>query len=96
MIDGVYHCDHDWHGNHTINVTIKARETDKFYILELVSDNSRFPNGNITEMFRENGRVRIPKRGGKHAVVEGRSFFVIYPFRNGVPFCFDLVDPAPI
>lgn len=96
MIDGVYHCDHDWHGNHTINVTIKARETEKFYILNLIEDNSRFPDGHITGLFKDNGMVRVPKQGGRHAVVDGNGFFVVYPFRNGVPFGFDLVEPEPI
>lgn len=92
MVEGIYRCTHDWHGNSTIDVTVRAKETGKSYILELISDNSRFPDGHITAMFKGGNRVVCPKFRGPHAIESGGKWFVIYPFRNGVPFSFDLND----
>ena len=93
MKNGLYRCDQDWHGRPTLNITVELKETDKSYVLTLVEDKSRFPDGHIEMMFRDSRKVTIPKSGkGPHAFVTGENFdnwFVLYPGRNGVPFSFN-------
>lgn len=102
MKTGRYICDHDWHGNHTISVTVDARETEKSYILKLVQDDSRFQDGHMSVLFgkhengayfppKEGAKAVIAKQGGAHAVVNHDDWFVVYPNQNGVPFLFEMV-----
>jgi len=89
MKTGRYLCDHDWHGSDTINVVVDAEETEKSFILRLVQDGSRFPDGHMAVLFKDTGRAVISKSGSKHAIVNHDDWFVVYPNRNGVPFLFE-------
>jgi len=94
MKTGRYVCRLDWHGDSVYDITVDAKETDEAFILKLVKDNSRYPDGHMVVLFGETGKATILKSGSKHALVNKTDWFVVYPNRNGVPFLFEYQEEA--
>lgn len=88
---GIYKCT-DRDGLYRYNITIKAFETEKSYVIELIADDSRFPSGYIDMLFHKSQRAMIRKHGGRHPFLQGPNYFVIYPFQGGMPFLFELQE----
>lgn len=89
MINGLYRCVKE----HEYDIKVKVHETDKSYIIQLVEDNSRFFPAHIDMLFGQKNKTVINKENSKHyfeACCDG-EFFIIYPFRMGIPFLFDRV-----
>ena len=94
MKAGRYVCKLNWRQEEIYDITVDAKETDKSYILNLVKDNSRFPDGHIELLFKEGNRAVIGKSGGRHSIVNHDDWFVVYPDHNGVPFLFEYVEES--
>ncbi len=89
MLDGTYRCAK----KHEYDIKVKVHETDKSYIMQLVEDNSRFFPSYIDMLFGSKNKAVIKKKNSKHYFETccNDEFFVIYPFRSGIPFLFDRV-----
>ena len=94
MKTGTYICNRDWRGHSTLHVRVEAKETDKSFILKLIEDSSRFPDGHMKVLFGTTGKATIRKSGSPHAILNGEDWFTVYPDRNGVPFLFELETGA--
>lgn len=70
---------------------VKLKETDKSYIFELVKNDMRFSPAQLDMMFSKSNRVKVSKDKSHHAMNTGEDYFVIYPYRAGIPFLFDRV-----
>jgi len=107
MKSGTYRCvDRDhyslvWNGRDDVvvdhpeyDLTISVRDTGKSYIFNMLENNSRYMPGYLEMLFKK-PKVTINKEKNPHAILEdthNNSYFVIYPYRGGVPFTFDLVS----
>ena len=89
MKTGRYKCVLDHRGNNVYDITVDAKETEKSFILNLVEDNSRYPDGHMNVLFGKSGKAVISKNGSDHSLVNEQDWFVVYPNRNGVPFLFE-------
>lgn len=74
------------------HITIKVSETDKSYIFALVENTCRYDPWRITSLFKNSNKAIIKKDNGKHAVRTCDDFFVIYPYRDGIPYLFEHID----
>ena len=86
---GVYVCKPDGaYGE----VVIKAKETDKSYVFELVDNTCRYSPGHIDMLFGKSGRAVIARnKPSPHSMAyKEDDWFVIYPYRAGIPFLFEL------
>jgi len=99
--NGIYKCNPEGAGG---DVTVSVRETKNSFIMELVKNTCHFSPGHIDMLFWEHGydsgreedkrKAIINKRNSKHAMrfIDGcNDWFVIYPFKAGIPFAFELV-----
>ena len=89
MLNGTYRCVKE----HEYDIKVKVHETAKSYIMQLVEDNSRFFPAHIDMLFGQKNKAVIKKENSKHyfeACCDGK-FFIIYPFRMGIPFLFDII-----
>lgn len=66
----------------------RVEETEKSITLELIENTFRYLNGNL-EMLLKEGKARINKSRSPHAMRFYQDGFVIYPYRNGIPFYFE-------
>lgn len=90
MKNGIYVCEKDDFGRGHIKVSF--RETKSSYILELLENTAYFSPGHIDMMFTKSNRCIVKKQRSPHAFLcdeYNGDYFVIYPFRAGIPFCFD-------
>lgn len=86
-----YNDDFDFFNNYEI--FIDAKETEKSFLFDLVSFESRYSAYHIKRMFEDHNRVKIDKRGSKHAMrIWSDHDFTIYPFQAGIPFHFKLCE----
>lgn len=91
LISGQYKATKD--GLFGYEITIDAKETEKSYILNLISNNSRYSPAHIDMLFAKSNKVKIDKEKSQHAMrVWSNNDFTIYPFRAGIPFYFELMD----
>ncbi len=92
MINGTYkYEDKDDVMNHG-RIILKVSETEKAYYFQLIENSMRFSPAHIDMMFSKSDSVRINKERTAHAMNLGEDYFVIYPFRAGIPFLFELVQ----
>ena len=76
------------------DITIKARETEKSYILTLIEDKTRYPDGRVEMMFGKKNRTVFPKnpKHSPHYIETWEDAILMYPFRDGIPFYFRLQE----
>ncbi len=89
---GLYRYEHKDMGGGVIEMEVK--ETDSSYIFELKKNTCRYSPGHMDMLFQKGNRVVLKKKGGKHALrfsdfEDHRNWFVLYPFRAGIPFYFE-------
>lgn len=94
LIHGIYRCADDpettWNPN---DITIAVKETEKSYIFTLIKDNTRYTDSHIDMLFSKSNRIAINKNRSPHTIrVFDDHSFTIYPYRNGVPFYFELLE----
>lgn len=89
MINGIYQTKNDREG---YDVKIRARETDKSYIFELLENNSRFSPPHIDMLFEKSNKITMKKKNSQHAILLFDDGFTIYPYRDGIPYFFELVS----
>lgn len=70
-------------------VKMNVRETEKSYIFELVSLESRYAADHIAMLFKKSNKFVLGKNKGGHAMrVWDDTSFTIYPFQAGTPYYF--------
>ena len=91
MKNGLYiHKDNSF--NNRGEYIIRLKETDKAYIFELIKNNMRFSPAHLDMMFSKSNRARVNKDKSPHAMNIGEDYFIIYPYRAGIPYLFDMVN----
>ena len=75
-------------------ITIEVSETDKSYSFKLIEDTCRFEQWRITSLFNMNKKAVISKSKSKHAIRDYGNNFVIYPYRDGIPYYFEYVQQS--
>lgn len=76
-------------------IVVDVKETEKAFILTLISFDTRYGATQIEDMFSKSKKVVIKKDGSNHGLkVWSDKDFTIYPYRIGVPFYFRLKDGA--
>lgn len=74
-------------------ITMQVKETEKAYIFQLVDFKSRYSGAHIEMLFKKSKRVVIRKDKGGHVIrVWSDHGFVFYPYQDGKPYAFDMVD----
>lgn len=88
--DGVYVSKSKW--PHAWDVRVAFKQTKSRFTLTLIDDalDYRHIDPPLDDAFLHSRKLVINKNGSKHALVDGKTYFVLYPFRAGVPFLFDL------
>ena len=90
MINGFYKYEDTSYGNHG-EIILQVKESEKSYNFQLIKNTMRFSPAHIDMMFSKSDKARVPKVNSPHAINFGEEYFVIYPYRAGIPFLFDLV-----
>ena len=91
LISGQYKTTKD--GMFGYEIVILVKETEKSYIFNLISNNSRYSPAHIDMLFAKSNSVKIDKEKSKHAMrVWSDKDFTIYPFRAGIPFWFNYME----
>lgn len=73
-------------------IIIKVSETAKSYIFKLIENTFRYSPAHIDMMFTKSNKVIINKEKNPHAINLGEDYFVIYPYRAGIPFLFEYIE----
>ena len=72
-------------------IRMKVKETEKAYIFELESFDSRYSGVHIETLFSKSKKVILRKDKGGHAMrVWSERDFTLYPFQAGIPYWFKL------
>ena len=89
MLEGLYQSKKDYE----YDIKVRVRETKKSYIIQFVEDNSRFFPAHLGMLFGAKNKAVIEKEKSKHyfEIYDDGKWFIIYPFRMGIPFLFDKV-----
>lgn len=69
-------------------VIIDVTETEKSYIFKLIENTCRFDPWRISSLFKKSEKAIIKKCNSKHAIRDYADNFVIYPYRDGIPYYF--------
>ena len=69
------------------SIRVDFKETQNAFIIKTLEFNYRYPAYGI-EVIKQG--LRINKSGSAHAIVKGETYFVLYPYRNGKPFLFEV------
>ena len=75
------------------DIILKVKETRTAFSLTLEENQVRYDAPQIDAMFQKSNRVLIRKNGSNHAMsfISGcDDWFVLYPYRVGVPYSFEL------
>lgn len=70
-------------------IIIEVSETAKSYVFKLIKNTLRYSPAHIDMMFEKDGKTIINKEKSPHAINFGEDYFVIYPYRAGIPFLFE-------
>lgn len=74
------------------HVVIDVTETEKMYTFKLVENTCRYDLWRISSLFKKSTQVRIKKYCSKHSVMTWDNGFVIYPYRDGIPYLFKYIE----
>lgn len=91
MEKGFYRCTHDNHMHDNGSIVVEVSETEKSYILKLIENTYKYSPAHIDMLFEKSNKVVIKKEKSPHAIIEGGDYFVIYPYRAGLPYLFEQV-----
>ena len=69
------------------SIRVDFKETQKAFVIKTLEFNYRYPAYGIEVLKRG---LRINKSGSAHAIVKGETYFVLYPYRIGKPFLFEV------
>ena len=69
------------------SIRVDFRETPKAFVIKTLEFNYRYTAYGI-EVLKPG--LRINKSGSAHAIVMGETYFVLYPYRIGKPFLFEV------
>lgn len=75
-------------------ITIEVSETAKSYTFKLIENTCRYEQWRITSLFNMNKKAVINKSKSKHAICDYGDNFVIYPYRDGIPYYFEYIQQA--
>lgn len=75
------------------DITLRVKETVASYMLTRIYDRSRFPQIRWYMMFRNKDTIRIDKNKSTHKIefFNNGENFVVYPYRDGIPYLFEKV-----
>lgn len=73
-------------------IIIEVSETVKSYIFKLIENTFRYSPAHIDMMFTKSNKVIINKEKSPHVINLGEDYFVIYPYRAGIPFLFEYIE----
>lgn len=73
-------------------IIIGVSETAKSYIFKLIENTFRYSPAHIDMMFAKSNKVIINKEKSPHVINLGEDYFVIYPYRAGIPFLFEYIE----
>lgn len=73
------------------SVVVKLKETEKAYCFELIENTMRYSSAHLDMMFTNNKKVIVRKNKSPHAINCGEEYFVIYPYRAGIPHLFEFI-----
>ncbi len=91
LINGKYRCRNDGE----CDVLVELKDRKKTITITLIEDKSRFKSGHIELLFRNSKKkvVLSKEKVNAHAFYTvGNDWFVIYPYRAGIPFAFELEE----
>ena len=91
MKNGIYRYEDKSFGNRG-EIILKVTETEKTITFELLKNDMRFSPAQIDEMFVKSNKAKINKLKCPHAMDFYNDYFVIYPYRAGIPFLFEYVE----
>lgn len=91
MINGIYKYEDTNDFRNDGKIVLQLKESEKSYNFQLVVNTMRYSPAHIDMMFSKSDKARVPKANSPHAINFGEDYFVIYPYRAGIPFLFDLV-----
>lgn len=74
------------------HVVIDVTETEKMYIFKLIENTCRYDPWRISSLFKKSTQARINKHRSKHSVMTWNNGFVIYPYRDGIPYLFKYIE----
>lgn len=93
MIKGIYKYIHE--DNIPLGggiITLEVSETEKSYRLNLIENTCRYSPAHIDMLFAKNNKAIISKNKSPHVMRIYDGYFVIYPYRAGIPFLFEKVE----
>lgn len=73
---------------------ISVKQTPGKIIIKKIEDTRRYDYSHMDMLLGNTGKAEISKARSPHCINSGDGFFVIYPFRAGVPFLFDLISDS--
>ena len=74
------------------HVVIDVVETEKVYTFKLVENTCRYDPWRISSLFKKSKQARIKKYRSKHSVMTWDNGFVVYPYRDGIPYLFKYIE----
>lgn len=92
MKDGRYVCRESWHGQNVVDIVMDTKDCGNYYRFSLVSDKSSNGYGEVTRMFETHGKqgaMQFDKDSNLHGIMDRGDWFVLYPFKGGVPYLFE-------
>lgn len=93
MKTGVYRAENTDSIWDSFDITMNVKETEKSFIFELLSFNSRYAGTHIEMLFAKSKKVNLNKRKSGHAVcVWDDKSFTFYPYQAGIPYLFYLQE----
>ena len=90
--NGAYRYTHEGMGGGVIELDVRV--TDRAFTFKLLKNTCRYSPAQMDQLFAKSDKVVIGKYRSQHAMCFSEHFddwFVIYPFRSGIPFLFELV-----
>ena len=91
MIKGVYVYESKEMWNSGI-VKVQLKETEKSWVLTLLENTIRYCPAHLDMLFKNGNRAVIRKERSEHwfefTESEWGNYFLIYPYRAGIPFLF--------
>lgn len=70
------------------HIVIDVTETEKMYTFKLIENTFRYDPWRISSLFKKSKQAKIKKYRSKHSVMTWDNGFVIYPYRDGIPYLF--------
>lgn len=73
------------------HIIIDIIETEKTYTFKLIENTCRYDPWRISSLFDKTNKARINKKRAKHQIWAYNNWFVIYPYRDGIPYFFEYI-----